>query len=125
MRRTVITMLLAVALAGCGNRSRIDPDLTINTGGDTSGPHPVYQLDTMKWVREGRAVVLDGQPYHPVGVPIQGPLVQEVGTFDGVELYIPTGDQPPYTRVLIPVKDGWQVFEPGDVSTLGDTTAAH
>jgi hypothetical protein len=118
-----VASLLAVLLsAACDDRSRIDPELRIDSGAEANVEPPTYRVDTMAWVREGRVVLLNGQGYHPVGMPIGSPIVKEVGEFEGMKLYATADDEPPYDRLLIPVAGGWQILEPA--TGAADTTAA-
>lgn len=117
-------MLGVCALGACDGKVRVDPDMKIDSGSEANIEHPEYLADTLRWVREGRAVVFQGQNWTPVGATIAAPMVREVGEFEGMKLYTTSEQSPPFDRLLFPTTNGWQVLQPGTAVPGGDSAAA-
>lgn len=104
MKRLVLTGLVIVIMAACG-----DPDA------DRTGEPAVeaVDVDTLAWVMQGRVVEHEGSRWVMVGPPVYEPLaLTHVGEFEGTPLYAERGVATPQRRLYIPVGGGyWQMLE--------------
>ncbi|MEJ2187074.1 MAG: hypothetical protein P8Z36_14250 [Gemmatimonadota bacterium] len=102
----VLGLALALTAAACG------PDRTEGAGA-VEDTIPAYNPDTLAWVKQSRPVVFDDRGWLRTGETVDNPSVTRVGQVEGMVLYAPASDSPPYQHLLFPTGDGqWQMLEP-------------
>lgn len=72
-----------------------------------------YDLTAYDWYRHGEPLRVGGGEYAPEGKPRAIPAgeMQRVATYEGVDVYVPDGAQPPHDVVFVPVFGRyWQPF---------------
>lgn len=74
-----------------------------------------YDPDTLAWFQEGRPVELDGRSWRPVGQAVfeRRESLRLAGEFEGMALYAPADETPPYQHLFFPYGHGiWQPLLP-------------
>ncbi|MEJ2677539.1 MAG: hypothetical protein P8174_00525, partial [Gemmatimonadota bacterium] len=103
----VVGLALVLSATACSQGSRTEG------AGAVEDTIPAYNPDTLAWVKQDRPVVFDDRGWLRTGETVSNPSVTNVGQFEGMLLYAPASESPPYQHLLIPVGDGrWQMLEP-------------
>ncbi len=103
----VVGLALVLSAAACGSRDRTEG------AGAVQDTIPAYNPDTLAWVKQSRPVVFDDRGWLRTDETVSDPSVTRVGQFEGMVLYAPANESPPYQHLLFPVGDGrWQMLEP-------------
>ncbi|MFW6206006.1 MAG: hypothetical protein ACOC5I_02085 [Gemmatimonadota bacterium] len=111
MQRVPILLVTVLVAVACGDT---DTDGARAPETDAAVQVEPVDLDTLAWYTESRPVEFGGRMYLPVDPPVQNPVVDSVGTFEGTPLYVDADATIPYDRLLVPLEqDYWKVLELG------------
>lgn len=128
--RRIAGLLLAAALAGCGDGAPVAEaieDVTavvMDTAAKAAEPEQAggpaeiyYNLTAYEWYRQGQPLVVNGRLYQLAGVPAAVPAskMTRVGEYGGVAYYAHEADPTGEHALYVPVSEGyWQPFAPAD-----------
>jgi hypothetical protein len=102
----------AVLLGGCEPRAA--PEIE-ERAAEPDAAQVGYDPDTLGWFQEGRPVEFEEREWRPVGEAVferRGSL-ERVGEFEGMALYAPADERPPYAHLFFPYgSEIWQPLEP-------------
>jgi hypothetical protein len=120
-RVAMVVAVAATAAASCAPPAGLNVPVEEARAGGRA--YPVYQA-AAPLTEPGRTLVADGRQWlafdapSPTygagyGVEIPQPMMQPVGTVDGVQLYALATDRSPYARLYSPIAPGrWREYRP-------------